>query len=382
MQNGLHCAFPGSGRTSLDQSFMPSKKPSNHQKGETVQELPPDHILFGRTPAMALVRRRAEKICEANISVLVCGPPGSGKEMVARWVHAHSAFCAGPFVKVNCAAIPGGLLESELFGYEKGAFTGAYASKPGRVEMAHKGTLFLDEIAELDLTLQSKLLHFLQDGRFSRIGDEAERNVEIRLICSSNRNIEQEIEAQRFRSDLYYRISVVQLRLPSLSERKEDIPVLAEYLRIAFEKEFAIQSQPFGREMLDYLQSLRWPGNVRELSNEIARHVLIGPEAAAMQRQPRPRPAAANNGTAGSRAVSLKHMAKDAIREMERNVILEALRNNQWNRRKVAQVLKISYRALTYKIREAGLMQSGERREPLGQEVSGRLDRKPVAPPH
>jgi len=121
--------------------------------------------------------------------------------MVARWVHAHSAFCAGPFVKVNCAAIPGSLLESELFGYEKGAFTGAYASKPGRVEMAHKGTLFLDEIAELDLTLQSKLLHFLQDGRFSRIGDEVERSVETRLICSSNRNLEQEIEAQRFRSD-------------------------------------------------------------------------------------------------------------------------------------------------------------------------------------
>jgi len=286
--------------------------------------------------------------------------------MVARWVHAHSAFCAGPFVKVNCAAIPGSLLESELFGYEKGAFTGAYASKPGRVEMAHKGTLFLDEIAELDLKLQSKLLHFLQDGRFSRIGDEVERSVETRLICSSNRNLQQEIEAQSFRSDLFYRVSVVQLKLPSLSERREDIPVLAEYLRTAFEKEFAMKSEPFGEEMLEYLTSLNWPGNVRELSNEVARHVLIGPHEAARHRQPQQRPAAVENRTAERRGVSLKHVAKDAIREMERSVILETLRENQWNRRKAAQVLKISYRALIYKIRDAGLMRSEESRGPLG----------------
>lgn len=344
---------------------MPSKKPGGYQNGEAARELPPDHILFGRSAVMALVRKRAEKICAANIPILLCGPAGSGKEIMARWVHAHSAFCAGPFVKVNCAAIPGSLLESELFGYEKGAFTGANGSKPGRVEMAHQGTLFLDEIAELDLTLQSKLLHFLQDGRFSRIGDEVERSVETRLICSSNRNLEQEIKAQSFRSDLFYRVCVVQLKLPSLSERKEDIPLLAEYLRMAFEKEFAIKSEPFGKEMLDYLTSLNWPGNVRELSNEVARHVLIGPNEAMAQRQPQHRSATVNHRTAGRSTGSLKHVAKDAIREVERNVILEALRNNQWNRRKAAQVLKISYRALIYKIRNTGLTHNGEMREPL-----------------
>ena len=329
---------------------------------------------------MASLRKRAEKICEANIPVLLCGPAGSGKEMMARWIHAHSASSGGQFVKVNCAAIPGRLLESELFGYEKGAFTGAHAAKPGRVEMADKGTLFLDEIAELDPTLQSKMLHFVQDGQFSRIGDEGERSVETRLVCSTNRNLEQEIRAQRFRSDLFYRISVVQLRLPSLSEREEDIPVLAEYLRSAFEREFAIKSEPFAMEMLDYLQTQRWPGNVRELSNEIARHVLIGPEAVTMQRPQQERGAAANHRVAARKAVPLKHVAKEAIRDMERSVILEVLRNNQWNRRKAAQELKISYRALIYKIRDTGLTQGAERHAPVREDVSGRLDRKPAAP--
>jgi two-component system response regulator AtoC len=355
---------------------MPMKKLGSHQKGETVHELPPDHVLFGSTPAMALVRKKAEKSCGANIPILVCGPVGSGKEMLARWVHTHSAFRAGQFVKVNCAAIPGNLLESELFGYEKGAFTGAHASKPGRVEMADKGTLFLDEIADLDLKLQSKLLHFVQDGRFSRLGDEVERSVETRLICSTNRNLELEIKAQNFRSDLFYRISVVQLKLPSLSERKEDIPVLSEYLRTAFEKEFAIKSEPFHQETRDYLWVQNWPGNLRELSNEIARHVLTGPNAALMQRQPQSRPVVANNRTAAIKAVPLKHIAKEAIRDMERNVILEVLRSNQWNRRKAAQILKISYRALIYKIREAGLTQDSQRHIRADQEVPRRSDQK------
>jgi two-component system, NtrC family, response regulator AtoC len=355
---------------------MSSKKPGGHPNGETARELPPDHVLFGRTSVMAFVRKRAEKICEANVPVLLCGPTGSGKEMVARWVHAHSAFCAGQFVKVNCAAIPGSLLESELFGYEKGAFTGAYASKPGRVEMAHKGTLFLDEIADLNLTLQSKLLHFVQDGRFSRIGDEVERSVETRLICSSSRNLEQEIKAQSFRSDLFYRISVVQLRLPSLSERKEDIPLLAEYLRTAFEKEFAIKSEPFAEEMLDYLQSQDWPGNVRELSNEIARHVLIGPEAAVTQRQPQQRSAAETNLTAWTRAVPLKRIAQEAIRKIESKIILEALQSNQWNRRKTAESLKISYRALINKIRDANLLQRAGRSAPVCRDVSASSNSK------
>ena len=228
---------------------------------------------------MSEVRRRAEKICETNIPVLLCGAGGTGKEAMARWIHAHSRYSQGQFVKVNCAAIPVNLLESELFGYEKGAFTGAQMSRLGRVELAHNGTLFLDEIADLEMALQSKVLHFLQDGVFSRIGDRSERVVDARVICATNKDLEQEIAAGNFREDLFYRINVVRFRLPQLRERKEDIPVLAEYFRSLHQQHFAMESMPLSAEMIEYLQNSNWPGNVRELSNGMARHVLIGPSS-------------------------------------------------------------------------------------------------------
>jgi two-component system response regulator AtoC len=323
---------------------------------EPIGHLPPDEVLFGRSAAMAELRGRAGKLCNSSIPVLLQGEGGTGKEALARWIHAHSAFREGEFVKVNCAAIPGTLLESELFGYEKGAFTGAQASKPGRVELAQNGTLFLDDIPDLDLGLQSKLLQFLQDGCFSRIGGEAERTVDTRIICATNKDLEQEVATGRFRADLFYRINVVQLRVPRLRERREDIPVLAEYFRTHYQEQFAKESQPLGSEMLGYLQNLNWPGNIRELSNGIARYVLIGPEAVIVLEPPQKHAAAprVNSGQAG--AVPLKSVAKEAIREMERSVILETLRANQWNRRKTAQALKISYRALIYKIRDTGLI--------------------------
>src|SRR5450432_338891 len=168
--------------------------------------IPPDHVLFGRSAAMSEVRQRAEKIRETNVPVLLCGAGGTGKEAIARWIHAHSRYSQGQFVKVNCAAIPANLLESELFGYEQGAFTGAQTTKLGRVELAHNGTLFLDEIADLEMALQSKVLHFLQDGVFSRIGDQSERVVNARVICATNKDLEQEIAAGNFRQDLFYRI--------------------------------------------------------------------------------------------------------------------------------------------------------------------------------
>ena len=306
---------------------------------------------------MMEIQARAARICRTNVPILVCGEGGTGKEVLAQWIHSNSEYAAGEFVKVNCAAIPATLLESELFGYEKGAFTGANNVKPGRVELAHRGTLFLDEIADLDLNLQSKLLHFLQDGTFSRIGDHSERKVDARLICATNKDLDVERQAGRFRDDLYYRVHVFRLKMPPLRDRRDDIPVLAEYFRKQFERQFEMKSEAFPPEMLEYLTNLSWGGNIRELSNGIARYVLLGPEAQIYQdvATRRTKSIGLQNGNGEGQGM-LKRMSKDAIKEMERSVILETLRANQWNRRKTAQALKISYRALIYKIRDAGLI--------------------------
>jgi two-component system response regulator AtoC len=318
--------------------------------------VPPEDIVFGISPSMREVRQRALKICRTNVPVLLIGDGGTGKEILARWLHANSAFAAGEFVKVNCAAIPGSLLESELFGHEKGAFTGAHAAKPGRVERAHQGTLFLDEIADLDSALQSKLLHFLQDGYFSRLGDQCERMVDTRVMCATGRRLDDEIAAGRFRADLFYRINVLKIEMPRLAHRREDIPRLAEHFRRLHMQQFDKECDPFGPELIGYLQNLTWPGNLRELSNCIARYIVIGPESLAQREAVRPRPVAYSPPGAHGEPVPLKKITREAIREMERNAIVEALRANHWNRRKAAQALKISYRAMIYKIRDAGLV--------------------------
>jgi two-component system response regulator AtoC len=344
---------------------MSTDVPNKNGHLETWNPIPPEDVLFGKSAAMAEVRSQARRVSQANIPVLLTGEGGTGKEAIARWIHANSEYASGEFVKVNCAAIPGSLLESELFGYEKGAFTGANFAKPGRVELAHRGTLFLDEIADLDPNLQSKLLHFLQDGTFSRIGDHMERKIDARLLCATNKDVQKEVASGRFRQDLYYRIHVFRLTLPSLRQRREDIPMLAEFFRLHFQKQFAIKTNPFVSEMVDYLQNLPWAGNIRELSNAVARYVLVGPEAMiSPEGTPRKSRMKSEMSPDGSQ-VTLKRMAKDAIKEVERSVILETLRANQWNRRKTAQQLKISYRALIYKIHDAGLV---SRRSPRAAE--------------
>ncbi len=305
---------------------------------------------------MREIQRRLAKICASGIPVLLCGEGGTGKETLGRWIHLNSECASGVFAKVNCAAIPGTLLESELFGYEKGAFTGATQCKPGRVELADKGTLFLDEIADLPMGLQSKILHFLQDGTFCRLGAQADRRVEARLICATNRDLEAEMSSGNFRQDLFYRINVVRFRIPSLRERRADIPALAEYFREHHQRQFGKAAEPFPPGMLDYLQNLDWPGNLRELSNGIARFVLVGAEPAVAAVKTTKTAGAFKGSPLTADTVPLKHLAKSAIKEMERNVILESLRTHQWNRRKTARALKISYRSLIYKIRDAGLV--------------------------
>src|SRR5271165_96579 len=251
---------------------MPDNTSNTNATREKLNPVPSESLLFGSSVVMAEIRVRAEKICRTNIPIFLCGDGGTGKEALARWIHNHSEYRAGNFVKVNCAAICGPLLESELFGHKKGAFTGATESKPGRVELADHGTLFLDEIADLDLNLQSKLLHFVENGTFSHIGDQCERKVDLRVLCATNKNLEQEMLAGRFREDLFYRIQGFRLRMPALCERREDIPALADFFREHYELQFGMKSQTFPHGMIEYLQNLDWKGNIRELANRIARY--------------------------------------------------------------------------------------------------------------
>ena len=322
---------------------------------QSLGEIPPEAVVFGRSEAMLAVRERLDKVAGANVPVLIQGESGTGKDIIARMIHAQSPWKSGPYVKVNCPAIPGTLLESELFGYEKGAFTGAYGTKPGRVEMAHRGTLFLDEISELDLGLQSKLLQLLQDGQFCRIGAQEDKKVEVRIVCATNRKLEEEIENGTFRQDLFYRINVVNLHLPPLRERRGDVEDLVSYFLDYYNRKYNSRARSLSPELIGVLQKYHWPGNVRELENLIKRYVILGNEDVigadlVSREQEYFDPDIPIDG-----AISLKKITRQAVRELERKVILKVLQANHWNRKQAARALSISYRALLYKIRDAGL---------------------------
>jgi two-component system response regulator AtoC len=322
---------------------------------QSLGEIPPENVVFGRTETMRALRERLQKLAGANVPVLIQGESGTGKDIIARMIHALSPWRTGPYVKVNCPAIPGTLLESELFGYEKGAFTGAYGSKPGRVEMAHRGTLFLDEISELDSALQSKLLQLLQDGQFCRIGAQEDKKVEVRVVCATNRQLEQEIATGSFRQDLFYRINVVNLHMPALRERAADVPVLVEYFLDHYNRKYNCRARELSDELMGMLQKYHWPGNIRELENLIKRYVILGSEEAITNDLVSEQRDVFNPEIAVDGPISLKKLTRQAVRELERKVILKVLQANHWNRKQSARALNISYRALLYKIRDTGL---------------------------
>jgi two-component system response regulator AtoC len=317
--------------------------------------MPPSGVVFGQTAAMQAVHERLVKLAGANVPVLIQGESGTGKDIIARMIHAASPWKTGPWVKVNCPAIPGTLLESELFGYEKGAFTGAYGMKPGRVEMAHRGTLFLDEISELDLALQSKLLQLLQDGQFCRIGAQEDKKVEVRVVCATNRKLEQEIENGTFRADLFYRINVVNLYLPPLRERASDIPELVDYFLEYHNRKYNCRAKPLSAELMGVLRKYHWPGNIRELENLVKRYVILGTEDVISSDLTPRETDFINSDIPLDGQISLKKLTRQAVRELERKVILKVLQTHHWNRKQTARALSISYRALLYKIRDAGL---------------------------
>ena len=318
-------------------------------------KLPPMEVIFGQSPMMAAAREKLEKTAETSVPVLLQGESGTGKDIFARLLHAHSPRSASSWVKVTCPAIPHSLIESELFGYEKGAFTGAYTTKRGRVELAHLGTLFLDEVGSLDMSVQAKLLQVLQDGSFVRVGAQEPRKVNTRLVCASNGNLRRQTEEGSFRLDFFFRINAVTIDLPPLRHRAADLPVLIDYFVDLHSRAYQRKIKPLSREITTMMQQYNWPGNIRQLENLIRSYVLIGNEEDLVAELAPTVPAGIIPEIDLAHPVSLKEITKAATQELEKEIILKVLRANDWSRRKTAKWLKMSYRSLLYKLQESNV---------------------------
>ncbi len=324
----------------------------------------PYHLLFGRSRRMRDVQAIVDQIADTDITVLLRGESGTGKDLLARTIFECSSRRDRPFVKVNCAALPRDLLESELFGYEQGAFTGAHQTKQGKFEFASGGTIFLDEITEMHVDLQAKLLHVLQDGEVSRLGGKEPIKTDVRVIAATNRDIEEDVRHKRFRSDLFYRLNVVNIMIPPLRDRPEEIEHLVNHFLEKYRTQYSRPDAEVPADVLDEMVRYDWPGNVRELENYMKRLVVVG-DVESVRRELR-------HGKARTRAAeraperadpaefegkTLKQVARAAAREAERKVLEQVLEKTRWNRKKAASMLDISYKALLYKIRETGLDQ-------------------------
>src|ERR1700686_2207955 len=329
-----------------------------------VEELYDDVFFVAASPAMRKIRSQAALVANVDIPVLMLGESGTGKEVVARLIHKLSPRAHRTFLKVNCAAVPADLLESELFGYEAGAFTGATHPKPGKFELCNKGTILLDEIGEMPPLLQAKLLHVLQDQTFSRLGSRTVIKVDVPILAATNINIPEALASKRLREDLYYRLNAFTMQLPPLRERKEEIPILLKHFMSRMSESYARPPLPLAGPLMEACLRHSWPGNLRELSNFIKRYLVLGDELlAASELQPRPDGGGAVHSEAVPRSVTnsaggLKSLSRNAKDEAEAEAIARALEETNWNRKQAAALLKISYKALLYKIRQYGIAQS------------------------
>jgi len=313
--------------------------------------------ILGRSPAMVEAAAKVQKVAPTRTTVLLQGESGTGKELFARAIHQMSPRSEHPFVAVNCAAIPGNLLESELFGHEKGAFTGADQRRVGKFELANRGTLFLDEIGELDLGLQAKLLRVLQEGEVERVGGTYPIPVDVRVLAASNRDLQKASEEGEFREDLFYRLNVLPIRVPPLRERKEDIPLLVEHFVNKYGKELGCPGRKVGREVLRVLEAHPWKGNVRELENTIERAMILcdGNEIRVEHLALTP-PSSFGAGFSGvPMDGSLEEATACAVRLVEKERIARALKEAGGNKSKAAELLSVSYKTLLGKIKEHGL---------------------------
>jgi DNA-binding NtrC family response regulator len=314
---------------------------------------PGDEELIGRTPAMLQVFKTIGRVATTDEPVLIVGESGTGKELVANAIHRSSRRADKPFVKVNSAALSPTLLESELFGHERGAFTGAVAQRIGRFEQADTGTLFLDEIGDMDVDLQAKLLRVLQTGQFERVGGDRAIQTDVRIISATNRDLAARIAENSFREDLFYRLNVVNIRLPPLAERREDIPLIAEHIVRRLSRKYDWPQLALSPEAVDRLAASPWPGNVRELQNALARAAILC-RGRVIQLSDLPAETPANEDSAEAPSAGLLRL-RDILAETERRVISQALEHEGWNRTRAARLLGISRRQLFDKIQQYGL---------------------------
>lgn len=313
--------------------------------------------IVGKSEKIAEVAQMVQKVAPTKTTALLLGESGTGKELFARAIHNLSHRRNYPFVPINCAAIPRELLESELFGHEKGSFTGADAKKLGKFELADKGTIFLDEVGDMDPGLQSKLLRAIEEGEIERVGGVKGIKVDVRIVAASNKDLEKAVEEKKFREDLYYRLNVFPIKIPPLRERREDIPLLVEYFINKYCLEIKTPVKSISKEALDILMSYPWKGNVRELENAIERAIIlcdggmIIPEHVVLSQQ------SALESTIGHLPIegTLEDVAKEALRIAETQRIIKALKETKGNKSRAAEILQVSYKTLLTKIKEYGI---------------------------
>jgi len=332
--------------------------PAAPSVGEAI-EVSEGVYFFSATAQMRQLRAQAMQVAKFDFPVLILGESGTGKEVLAQLIHKYSDRSHRTFMKINCAAMPSELLESELFGYEPGAFTGANKAKPGRFELCNKGTLLLDEIGEMSPALQAKLLQVLQDGQFSRLGGRGTVKVDVRVLAATNINMPQAIAQKTFREDLYYRLNSFVVRMPSLRERREEIPMMLRHFMIHLADRYACAAVSVSPRLVDACENYSWPGNIRELENFVKRFLVLGDEATAIAELQRGLARGGPNGHEAAAAPKssqpqpdLKEMVRNLKNGAESEVIAQVLEETAWNRKRAATKLNISYKALLYKIRQ------------------------------
>jgi len=319
---------------------------------------------------MNRIRAIIDEVAKTDITVLIKGESGTGKELLAQTIHSNSPRKDKPFVKVNCAAIPKDLLESELFGYEKGAFTGAHFKKPGKFELANEGTILLNDIEEMEISIQAKLLQVLQDGVFSRLGGEGEVMVNTRVIVTTRDHLERSMVRGHFREDLFFRINVINITIPPLRDRSEQILPLSEYYLDFYKRKYGRDVPSFSATVINALKGYPWPGNIRELENMVKHFVIFGGKDTVLENlsarslndgiSPAHLRSLSSLPPTGGNTFNLKEAGRKAAEEAEKKIIQDVLQETHWNRKRTAQLLRVSYKALLYKIQKYHIDGVGE----------------------